>query len=382
MLVGVVRRVCASQTTRAIAIQVLFLLAVIGAVATTVYQFQVNTAKLGLSHGYDFLWRPTSWNVSTSLIPQSSDSPYWWTFVVGLLNTLTLGILCVAVTTICGFALGLALISRNYLLSKIASAHVATFRNVPAILQVFFWYNVLKHLPSERHAWAIAGVAFLSNRGLVAASPSLDDVSAWSILSILAVGIALGGCAFWCARSKVRAWRLLSTVAAATGVAVIAGIAGPQIRFDWPALRGFGFVGGTRLTTEFLALFVALSFYSSAFIGEIVRGGLLAVSKGQIEAGRALGLPSWLIEWKIRIPLGLRSILPALSNQHLFTMKLTSLGAAIGYSDLFAVTSVSINQIGQTIELLAIMVALYFVTNYTLATGMRNLNKVFALRGR
>jgi general L-amino acid transport system permease protein len=174
----------------------------------------------------------------------------------------------------------------------------------------------------------------------------------------------------------------VSVTAAIVGVTLIVTLAGPHTRMDWPVLRGFGYVGGTRLTTEFLSLFIALSFYSTAFIGEIVRGGLLSVPKGQIEAGLSLGLPSWLIEWKIRIPLGLRAILPALSNQHLFTMKLTSLGAAIGYSDLFAVTSVSINQTGQTIELLIMMVALYFIINYALAAGMHNLNKAFALKGR
>jgi general L-amino acid transport system permease protein len=368
-----------SRKTRGIAIQALFLAVIIGAVGTMVYQFNVNTAKLGLSYGYDFLWRPTSWNVSTSPVPHSPESPYWWTFLVGLLNTLSLGILCVVMTTLGGFALGLALISRNYLLAKIAAAYVAVFRNVPAILQVFFWYNVLKHLPGERQAWSLAGIGFVSNRGLVTASPVFDGVAAWTIL---AVTLAFGGFAFACSRKRFRGRRWTVMAGAAASLATIAALAGPHISVDWPVLRGFGYVGGARLTTEFLSLFVALTFYSSAFIGEIVRGGLLSVSKGQIEAGRALGLPSWLIEWKIRIPLGLRAILPALSNQHLFTMKLTSLGAAIGYSDLFAVTSVSINQTGQTIELLAIMVTLYFFTNYALAMGMHNLNRAFALKGR
>lgn len=379
MPIGMLRRVCTSRKVRDIALQMLFLAVVAGAIGTMVFQFHANATRLGLAYGYDFLWRPTSWNVSTSPIPHSPASPYWWTFVVGLLNTLSLGLLCVAVTTVGGFALGLALISRNYLLSHIAAAYVAAFRNVPAILQVFFWYNVLKHLPGERQAWPIAGIGILSNRGLAIASPSLDGVAvSW----VMAVAAAFAVFAAWCVRAKVRARGWLVAAAAVAGIAVIATIGSAHVRFDRPVLRGFGYVGGMRLNTEFLSLFVALSFYSSAFIGEIVRGGLLAVSKGQIEAARALGLPSWLIEWKIRIPLGLRAILPALSNQHLFTMKLTSLGAAIGYSDLFAVTSVSINQTGQTIELLTIMVALYFVTNYALAIGMHNLNRAFALRGR
>jgi general L-amino acid transport system permease protein len=379
MPIGMLRRIGATRATRDIAIQGLFLAVFVAVIGTMTYQFNVNTAKVGLSYGYDFLWRPTGWNVSTSLLPHTPNSPYWWTFLVGLLNSLSLGLLCVATTTVAGFALGIALVSPNYLLSTLATVYVAVFRNVPAILQMFFWYNLLKHLPGERQALSIAGIGFLSNRGLVTSVPNGDGFAALTVLGVTVIACGIAG---WSALAKPRLrWRLV-LLAVAGGVASIALVAGPHLRIDRPVLQGFGYVGGMRLTTELLALFVALTCYSCAFIGEIVRGGMLAVHPGQIEAGRALGLPNWLIKWKIQIPLALRAILPAISNQHLFTMKLTSLGAAIGYSDLFAVTSISINQTGQTIELLAIMVGLYFVTNYAMAVGMHQINQAFALKGR
>jgi general L-amino acid transport system permease protein len=218
-------------------------------------------------------------------------------------------------------------------------------------------------------------VAFLSNRALYVPTLGIADPSrAWLVVILLGLGAAAG----LAART-----RLLHTASIAFLLAgVLALVAWQPFDLDRPILRGFSYAGGGRLTAEFLALFVALSIYGSAFVAEIVRGGLLSVARGQIEAAHALGLPGWLIELKIRIPLGLRAILPALSNQHLFTMKLTSLGAAIGFSDLFAVTSIGINQTGQTIELLAIMVALYFVTNYVLAMAMHLLNASFALKTR
>lgn len=361
-----------SARVRRTAGQVVFVAVVVACLAAIVYQTQVNIARQGIAYGYDFLWRPTNWNVSFGFFPHSPADPYWWTLLIGLCNTVTLGLLCVAATTVAGFAVGLALISRNYLVNFLAGGFVAVFRNVPAILQVLFWYAVMKHLPGERQAFSVADAVLLSNRALYMPTVGIADGAA-----AIVVGAAVVA-AIAAVITRVRFFIPAGLLVFALAVLVFAA----PFSLERPVLRGFSYAGGGRLSLEFLALFVALTMYGTAFVGEIVRGGLISVGRGQIEAARALGLPGWLIEAKIRIPLGLRAILPALSNQHLFTMKLTSIGAAIGFSELFAVSSISINQTGQTIELLAVMVLLYFSTNYVLALGMHLLNRAFALKTR
>lgn len=365
-----------SARFRRLAGQVLFVLALALLLYSVVTGIKASIGKQGIVYGYDFLWRPTGWNVSFSFVRHQAADPYWWTFVVGLLNSLTLGLLCVLSTTLFGFAIGLAMISRNYLLGLLARTFVDLFRNIPALLQVFFWYAVLKNLPGEREAYALGQTFFLSNRAFY--TPDIE-VSNLGVLLAMFLLVVLG-VVYVRKKSKRTGRGRVVAVGLTIFSALLLAVQWPPIELQRPVLAGFSFEGGGRLSLEFLAIFIALNFYSSAFVAEIVRGGLLSVPRGQIEAARALGLPAWLVELKIRIPLGMRAILPALSNQHLFTMKLTSLGAAIGYSDLFAVTSIGINQTGQTLELLAIMVALYFLTNYALALAMRQMNKSMALK--
>jgi His/Glu/Gln/Arg/opine family amino acid ABC transporter permease subunit len=356
------------------ALQSVFVAAAALALAAIGYQVSATMARQGIAYGYDFLARPTGWNVSFGFVHHTPADTYVWTFAVGLMNTLVLGAICVVAATALGFAAGLAAVSRNFLLGSVASGYVALFRNVPALLQVFFWYTVLKRLPGERNALALGDAVFLSNRALYVPSVSLDGATVPALaLALVGVGIAVAALA----RGRARLGGLALVLG---GLSVL--FLGPGLVLHRPVLKGFGFVGGGRLSLEFLALFIVLTIYSGAFVAEIVRGGLIAVDRGQIEAGRALGLPGWVVELKIRIPLALRLILPPLSNQYLFTMKLTSLGTAIGFSDLFAVTSIGINQTGQTIELLVIMVALYFVTNYVLALAMHMLNGAIALKTR
>lgn len=364
-----------SARFRRVAGQVLFLAALALFLLSITSRIKTSIGSQGVAYGYDFLWRPTGWNVSFGFLHHQASDPYWWTFTVGLLNSLALGIACVASTTLIGFAIGLAMVSRNYLLGFLARSFVDLFRNIPALLQVFFWYAVFKNLPGEREAYSLGKAFFLSNRAFYMPVIEVTHLGvALAILLLVALSAGLGR-----NESKTpRSSRMMAVVLVIC--AVVLAFQWPPIELQRPVLTGFSYEGGGRLSLEFLAIFVALNFYSSAFVAEIVRGGLVSVPRGQIEAARSLGLPSWLVEFKIRIPLAMRAVLPALSNQHLFTMKLTSLGAAIGYSDLFAVTSIGINQTGQTLELLALMVALYFVTNYALALAMRLINKKLALK--
>lgn len=360
-----------------ILVQALFLLVLGGLLWGATLNFQDTVATLRLTQGYGFLWRATEWNVSASLVPHSHAAPYWATIAVGLANTLLVGLFCVAVTTVVGFLIGLLSISSNNLLRWLASCYVALVRNVPALLHVLFWYNLFKNLPPARAAVPIFDHVFVTNRGLYL--PSLDFNA--GMAGIGAVAIA----GYFVSR-LLRKGRILSL-----SVGVLAGIAAflltvsmfaPPFEMEKPELRGFNIVGGHGLAIEIVTMMVALSIYSSAFIGEIVRGGLVSVPRGQIEAARSLGLPGWLIDFKIRIPLAMRAIIPALGNQHLFTVKLTSLGIAIGFSELFSITSITINHTGQTIEPLLLMMIIYLACNYIIIFTMHAINGYYSLPGR
>lgn len=325
-----------------------------------------------------FLLERTGWDVSSAPLGQTAAAPLWWTILNAVLNTLLASMVTIVVTTLAGFLTGLGRVSANPVVAALCRLYTDLFRNVPSLLQVVFWYQVLSHLPVERRAWSGFGAVFLSNRGLYLPAP------AWAsgvqlLYPALAAG-GMGGLAWWASRGRPYAVRCGAVFgsglagAAAVGAAVGIGV-------DLPVLKGFSFQGGFRLPTEFLALVIGLSVFYTAYIAEVVRGGLLSVERGLLEAGRSLGLREMQVHRLVRLPLALRTIVLPLGSQYLNIVKTTSLGAAIGFAELFGVTSNGINMSGHTFELLAVMVGLYFSINIVLASGVRVINARAALVG-
>ncbi len=362
-----------SPRSRRYLLQGLFLAAVFVVVAGSITNIYLNVVRQGMAYGWDFLWRATSWQLSVSVLPQSLSDPYWWTILMGVVNTIVLGLVCIAFATAIGSVIGLLRLSKNLVVRTATTAYVDLLRNVPVILQIYFWYEVCRHAPIERQAISIGNAFFVSNRGFYFPALHIEPGQGAYLLgaALLCLGLV------WLAVRFRRFELLLAGALAASGYFVWQG---SPIALQFPAMQGFGFRGGHRVPVEFLALFLAITLYSSAYIAEIVRGGLLAVDKGQVEAARALGLRPISVNWNVRLPLAMRSALPPLSNQYLITMKVTSLGAAIGYADFFSVISTSINHAGQTIELLVILMGGYLAINYTIAQIMQFINRRLAIK--
>lgn len=374
------RRLLRSSRGRALAIQAVVLVAVLAIVATVVVTTRDNLVAQGIATGFGFLEHSTGWPINFSLIAVSPASPYWRMLLAGLLNTLLVGTLGIALATGVGLCVGLMRISGNLVLEIVGTTFVEVFRNVPLILQAFVWYAVLTRLPSPRGAISLFGAGFLSNRGLVLPAPE----PAGAGVLLLAAGLALAVPAVRAAIAK-RATPGAAVSAALALAAVVAAAlllsgGGPLVSI--PALRGLRFAGGVTVKPEFTALLASIAGFGGAYVGEIVRGGFISVDRGRIEAARALGLTGWQAARLVRIPLAVRAILPALANQYVWLMKATTIGIAIGYPDYFMVVSTSINQSGQTIELIVLLMAGFLAVNYAIGTAMNVVNRRLALKGQ
>ncbi|MGI9424634.1 MAG: amino acid ABC transporter permease [Hyphomicrobiaceae bacterium] len=347
-----------------------------------------NLIDQGIATGFDFLYRSTGWDISFALMDYSIRDPYWKVLLIGFENSILVGLMGLFFATIFGTLIGVARVMPNPVLNLIGTIYVEIFRNIPLILQGFFWYGVFTHLPRPRQAYVFADAVFVSNRGIyfpfvqVSHGTFLFAVSCFIVATMVivllpkvsAIGHTRTG------RRRLVGGSLLAA-AALTVTAIIANYDPEVGLFTTPVLRGLRFEGGVRLMPEFTALLTAIVFFGSAYIAEIVRGGLLSVDKGQLEAAEALGLKPFRVYWQIRIPLALRAIMPPMGNQFVWLMKATTIGIAIGFSDLFMVTSTAINQSGQTIELLFIMMAGFLLINYTIGSIMNAINRSIALKG-
>ncbi len=366
---------------RNFAIQAVFLTAVVIIIWGAVSSARTNLAALGISSGFDFLDRATGWSYSFSLIDRSIDDSYGKTLFIGFLSTLFLGIVSIILATILGFVIGTARDARNIALKSAATVFVQVFRNIPLIVQIVFLYAILIHLPGPRQAASLMELAFLSNRGLMVTGLNIP-VSATLIL--LAVAVALA----WAMRrfvdggfgKKVGIWLGLMILISAA-VAMVYAPEGESI-ISIPELKGLRFVGGINVPIELVAMIIGIVLYGSAYIAEVVRGGLNEVPKGLVEAGKALGLTSHSIWFKIKMPMALRTIIPPLGNQWIFLMKATTIGVAIGFSDLFMIISTSITQSGQTLELIAILMGAFLLINYSLAQLINLMNARMKLKGQ
>jgi general L-amino acid transport system permease protein len=334
------------------------------------YEFALN-AKANLdaqkiASGFGFLDNTAGFAINQSLIPYDESDSYGRVFFVGLLNTLLVAGIGIVLATILGFFIGIARLSRNWLLARLAGGYVELIRNLPLLFHILFWYlAVLGTLPGPRQSLSLFGEIFLNNRGIIVPAPVAGQ-GAGTVFAVFASSvIAIVAIKLWARRLHIRTGRqvpLLRTGLAILIVPVLIALiaTGFPIDFERPELRGFNFAGGIRLLPEFVALLVALTTYTAAFIAEVVRAGLLAVPRGQSEAAFALGLRRGLTLRLIIVPQALRVIVPPLTNQYLNLTKNSSLAVAVGYPDLFAVfAGTTLHQTGQAIEIIAITMAVY-----------------------
>ena len=357
----------------------IYQLALVLALAWLGYQFALNAAaNLGarnIASGLGFFHNTAGFGINLSLIPYDETDTYGRAFLVGLLNTLLVSGTGIVLATVLGFTIGIGRLSSNWLVARIAGGYVEVIRNLPLLFQILFWYlAVLGTLPGPRASLSIFGAIFINNRGFVV--PALRPAEGFiHVVMALGLGVlATIGLALWARRVRERTGRMVpvlwKAVALIVGLPVATFVAtGLPIEVDLPRLQGFNFIGGTRIIPELVALLMALSTYTASFIAEIVRAGILAVPRGQSEAGLALGLRRGQLLRLILIPQALRIIVPPLTNQYLNLTKNSSLAVAIGYPDLFAVfAGTTLNQTGQAIEIIAITMAVYL--SLSLATSM------------
>jgi general L-amino acid transport system permease protein len=325
-----------------------------------------NLQNQRIASGFGFMSNTAGFGVSQALIPYSESDSYTRVFLVGLLNTLLVAVIGIFFATLIGFLVGLGRLSPNWLLSKIAGGYVELVRNLPLLFQILFWYlAVLAALPNPRQSISLFGSFFLSNRGFVIPKPIGEGGLTAFAVAVAAAIIASLWLQAYARRQLFQNGRMIRTwpyvVALLIGLPLLAVLVfGKPVSFEIPELKGFNFSGGSRIIPEFVALTLALSTYTAAFIAEIVRAGIQSVHAGQMEAGASLGLSRGLTLRLIVVPQALRVILPPLTNQYLNLTKNSSLAVAIGYPDLFSVfAGTTLSQTGQAIEIIAITMGVY-----------------------
>ncbi len=350
------------------ALQILFVAALAWIGYEIVANTRANLQSQRITSGFGFLANTAGFDVSQSLIPYSGSDAYTRVFLVGLLNTLLVSVIGIFFATVIGFIIGLGRLSPNWLLSRISGGYVELVRNLPLLFQILFWYlAVLAALPNPRQSISLFGSFFLSNRGFVIPKP-IASVGLEPFAVALAVAIA-GSLLLrrYARRQLFDSGRMITiwpyVLGLLIGLPLVASLVfGAPVTFEIPELKGFNFSGGSRVIPEFVALTVALSSYTAAFIAEIVRAGIQSVHKGQMEAGASLGLSRGSTLRLIVVPQALRVILPPLTNQYLNLTKNSSLAVAIGYPDLFSVfAGTTLSQTGQAIEIIAITMGVYLL---------------------
>jgi len=369
-------------------LQALVLGALVLAMVWLVANVQSNLERQNINSGFGFLSERAGFGINQTLIDYSEDSSFARVLTVGLLNTLLVSVLGIILATVLGFVLGVARLSSNWLVNKTAMVYVEIFRNVPLLLQIMFWYfGVLRNLPRPRKAVSLGDAVFLSNRGIVVPALEMTAAAWW-----YGAALAISGTAYlWFRRRAQQArladgavqsiWRPVAMIALAS-LAFAALLGGLPFSFDIPALKGFNFRGGVTVIPEFVALLLALSLYTAAFIAEIVRAGIQSVSKGQREAAAALGLPDNTALRLVVIPQALRVIIPPLTSQYLNLTKNSSLAVAIAYPDIVSVfAGTTLTQVGQAVEIIFITMMIYLTLSLLTSFAMNRYNARIALVG-
>jgi general L-amino acid transport system permease protein len=369
-----------SVRLRGLISQILLVLLLLWGLYVIAANTQANLVKLNQSFGFDFLGNSAGFDISTSLISYSSSSSYGRALLAGFYNTVLVSVIGIILTTMLGFTIGVMRLSKNWIVAGAGTLYVELVRNIPVIVQILAWYSlVLKPLPGSKEALNLNDLVFLSNRGLIMPHPTFG-AGAGLALALLFAALA-GAWLFsrWARKRQERTGQRLAT----GWVSVLAIVAAPilglafagwPLTWDYPTLSGFNFKGGMTLVPEFMALLVALVIYTAAFIAEIVRSGINAVSHGQTEASQALGLDNGKTLRLVVLPQALRVIIPPLASQYLNLTKNSSLAVAIGYPDLMYAGGTVNNQSGKAIEVFSILLIVYLATSLFTAAFMNWFN--------
>ena len=381
MQTNFLRRLIFDEKSRSLLIQTL----VIGLFAIFIYliaqQTAYNLEKRGISSGFDFLNIAAGYDISIRLIPFTSEDTHLRAYFVGLLNTLMIAVCGCFLATIIGFLVGVIRLSSNWLFRNIAYVYVEFTRNVPVLVQIILYYSILLHLPKIKQAIVLFDNFYLTNRGLFSPQPIFKDgfsIVVWSLVIAIIVSIFLKRSLKKKQEETGKQYPifLINTAIIIFTPIIFYYIMGMPLEFDSPVLKGFNFKGGMVIRPEFIAMFLALTIYTAAFISETVRSGILSVTKGQREASASLGLKkSWIMRLII-IPQALRVIVPPLTSQYLNLTKNSSLGIAVGYADLVhGFGGISLNQTGQAIECMVIVMATYLTISLTISVFMNIYNR-------
>ena len=344
-----------------------------------------NLAAQHIATGFGFLGRTAGMPIGEHLISYDSGTDtFGRALVIGVLNTLRVAVVGVVLATIWGTLLGIARLSKNWLISRLAAVYVEVLRDIPLLLQLLFWYSLLQRLPAPRQSFHPVPGVFLSNRGLNV--PLVEwEQPFWWVLAALALGIM--GTIAW-SRSVVREQKSTGVRRAvwpvAVGLLVVLPVIvwaafGAPLDVDMPVPQGFSFRGGGTLSTEYGALTMGLVLYTSAYIAEIVRSGILAIHTGQWEAAYALGLRPGIVLRQIVLPQATRLIIPPMTSQYLDLTKNSSLAVAIGYQDVTSIANTTLNQTGQAVEGIAIIMAVYLIISLSISLLMNKYNAHKAL---
>jgi general L-amino acid transport system permease protein len=367
---------------RAIVVQALLVLGLVAFGWYLLSNTLSNMEQRGITTGFGFLSNEAGFGILQSLIEYDETHTYGRTFLVGLLNTLLVAVLGIFFATVIGFVVGIARLSPNWLVARLATIYIETFRNLPLLLQIMFWYfAVLRPLPLPRQSLSLGDSVFLNNRGLFIPQPVPEDgfgvvLAAFALAVVLVIAIS-----WWARRRQAETGRQFPSfsvgVLLLTGLPLLAyWLSGAPMHWEYPELKGFNFRGGIEIIPELAALVLALSIYTGAFIAEAVRSGIEAVSHGQTEAAYALGLKPRVTLKLVIIPQAMRVVIPQLTSQYLNLTKNSSLATAIGYPDLVNVfAGTTLNQTGQAVEVIAMTMAVYLAISLTISLFMNWYNK-------
>lgn len=371
---------------RAILFQVIAMLLVFGFIGYIVNNALTNMEERGIVTGFGFLNDQAGFGIVQTLVDYTETDSYGKTFIVGLLNTVLVSVLGIILATLLGFVIGVGRLSNNWLISKLSSLYIEIFRNIPLLLQIFFWYfAVLRALPSPRNSYDLGSGIFLNIRGFFLPRPLLDDAFVWVTGSIVISILAVVYLVKKSKRRHLETGQLTAVLWPSIGILIAIPLitfflAGSPLSWEYPVFKGFNFSGGIAVIPELLALLVALTIYTAAFIAEVVRSGIEAVPDGQSEAASALGLSNGMRLRLVVIPQALRVIIPPLTNQYLNLTKNSSLATAIGYPDLVSVFSgTTLNQTGQAIEIIFMTMGVYLILSLATSTLMNWYNQHVAL---
>ena len=343
-----------------------------------------NLSVRRISTGFAFLGREAGMPIADTWIAYSPKDPYVRAFLVGIVNTLRVAVIGIVLATVLGTLIGIARLSSNWLLSRLAAVYVEVLRDIPLLLQLLFWYVLMQGLPAARNAWRPIEGVYLSNRGLILPSVPIAEAN------LLVIGaIVLGLTALYLLQRRLIAqqmadgrarhiwpWALVLVVGLP---ALLSWILGATWTIAIPELRGFNFIGGLTLAPEYFALLIALVTYTSVFIAEIVRSGIQAVDKGQWDAAKALGLRRGFVLRHIVLPQALRVIIPPMTSQYLNLTKNSSLAVAVGYQDIVSIANTTLNQTGQAIEAIALIMLVFLTISLGISLFMNWYNARIAL---